>query len=157
MKFENDLKEIIKILHWGGVVCLPTDTLFAISCDATSPKAVEKLYRIKKRNLDKKLPIFFSDLAHVKDHCRVTEEAEILATKFWPGKLTIVLELEAKSTIARNAMDTKNRSVAVRVPGDASVLEIVKTMPIVGTSANVSGDPNVVSYEGLERQFRIAM
>ncbi len=156
MQLERNIDKIVEAVNSGCVVCLPTDTLFALSCDATNPVAVENLYNIKKRDREKKLPIFFSDLEYVQEHCYIYGAALDLANKFWPGKLTMILPLKEDSNIARNVFDIEATSVAVRIPGDEMILQIIKTLnrPIIGTSANISGTNNIGSYEELEAQFR---
>jgi L-threonylcarbamoyladenylate synthase len=154
MKLESDLNAIIKLLAQGEIICMPTDTLFAISCDATNHTSVEKLYQIKQRDREKKLPVFFNSLEHVKENCYINDKAEVLAGKFWPGKLTMVLQLKNNSSIARNAFDAENSSIAVRIPNETNILEITKNIPIIGTSANISGMSNISSYEELEKQFQ---
>jgi L-threonylcarbamoyladenylate synthase len=153
MRLESNLDEIIELIANGEIICMPTDTLFAISCDATNHKSIEKLYQIKQRDSEKKLPVFFSSLEHVKEHCYLNEKAEALAKEFWPGKLTMVLNLKSKSSIARNAFDEGNSSIAVRIPDEGNILKIAKHTPIIGTSANISGMQNLCSYEELEKQF----
>ena len=124
MQLENNIEKVIETINSGGIVCTPTDTLFALSCDATDQIAVDKLYHIKKRDREKKLPIFFRDINQVQEHCYIPKIALNLTNKFWPGKLTIILKLKENSNIARNALDTENSSIAVRIPGNANVLKI---------------------------------
>ena len=156
MQLENSIKKVVGTISSGGIVCIPTDTLFALSCDATDQIAVDKLYHIKKRDKEKKLPIFFRDMKQVQEHCEIPKIALNLTDKFWPGKLTIILKLRENSNISRNALDIENSSIAVRVPNNANVLKILKSVdkPIVGTSANISGSSNINSYEELEEQFK---
>jgi len=156
MRIENNINKIVGIINSGEIICTPTDTLFALSCDATDPTAREKLYNLKQRNRDKKLPIFFRDLDHVKQHCHIPEIGLHLAHNFWPGKLTMILKLRDDSDIAMNAFDVATLSVAVRVPGDESILSVITFLdkPIIGTSANISGEKNISSYKEIEEQFR---
>lgn len=153
MLLESDLNSIIELILNGKIICIPTDTLFAISCDATNHSSIEQLYEIKQRDREKKLPVFFNSLEHVKENCYINDKAEVLAAKFWPGKLTMVLKLKSSSNISSNAFDSENSSIAVRIPNDERILEITKHKPIVGTSANISGMPNIESYEELEKHF----
>ena len=59
MKFEEDLKESLKILKEGGIILYPTDTIWGIGCDATNPEAVNKVYKLKGRTEEKSLIILF--------------------------------------------------------------------------------------------------
>ena len=158
MQIENSISKIVEVMNIGEIICIPTDTLFALSCNATNPIAVGKLYDLKRRNKDKKLPVFFRDLEHVKQHCELPEIALKLANEFWPGKLTMILKLRDNSNIAMNAFDMDNSSVATRVPGDKTILSVINLLgdPIIGTSANISGDENINSYDEIEEQFKNA-
>ncbi len=151
-----EIEKIVAALEKGKLVCLPTDTLFALSCDATNATAINKLYRVKCRSKDKKLPVFFADFKHVEQHCELPERATQLASKFWPGKLTMILKLREISSIARDACDDATSSIAVRVPNCNELLKIIKLLqkPIIGTSANISGHANLHSFDEVEKQFR---
>lgn len=154
MRFEQSMSKAVAALKNGRLVCLPTDTLFALSCDATNEQAVNGLYYTKRRDKEKKLPVFFSALNHVEQHCYMPASAKRLASKFWPGKLTMVLKLREDSNITREACDCS--SIAVRVPNCATVLEMIGLLgkPIIGTSANISGHENPHSLDEVAKQFR---
>jgi L-threonylcarbamoyladenylate synthase len=156
MQIETHIDKVVETISAGGIICIPTDTLFALSCDATNPIAIQSLYNLKKRDMEKKLPIFFSDIEHAQEHCIIHGMALDLANKFWPGKLTMVLKLKENSDIATNAFDIEATAAAVRIPGDKMILKIIKTLnkPIIGTSANISGSANINSYQELEMQFK---
>ncbi len=147
----NNKSEVIDTLAGGGLICMATDTLFALSCDATNKSAVETLYFTKKRDREKKLPIFFHSVEHVIKYCEVPKIALNLAKKFWPGKLTMVLNLKL------NALENSvlGSNIAVRVPGCDEILEIIKKLdrPIIGTSANISGSNNLNTIEEVIEQF----
>jgi L-threonylcarbamoyladenylate synthase len=140
--------DIIRYLLEGGIVVMPTDTLFALSCDATNRDAIDRLYGIKKRDKEKKLPVFFHSLDHVREYCYIPEVAEKLAKSFWPGKLTIILR--------NKNLDSFTEDVAVRVPGSSEILSIIRELnrPIIGTSANISGCNNLYEIKDIEEQFR---
>jgi L-threonylcarbamoyladenylate synthase len=140
-------REIVEYLANGGIAVMATDTLFALSCDATSLDAIDRLYAIKKRDKEKKLPVFFHSLDHVREYCQVPNIAEKLAKHFWPGKLTIILP--------NKNLQSFSEDIAVRVPGSSDILSIVKDLgrPIIGTSANISGCRNLYDIEEIEAKF----
>jgi L-threonylcarbamoyladenylate synthase len=143
--------EVVDMLASGGLVCMATDTLFALSCDATNQSAVEKLYLTKKRYREKKLPVFFHSIEDIIKYCEVPKIALNLAKKFWPGKLTMVLNLKLHAL--ENSVLGSN--IAVRVPGCDEILEIIRKLdrPIIGTSANISGSNNLNTIEEVVEQF----
>lgn len=149
------IKEAVEILYTGGVICIPTDTLFALSCDATNSAAVNKLYDIKQRSRDKKLPVLFMNTEHVMQHCVMPKIAKKLAKSFWPGKLTMILKLRKSSNIVSDVFDVNTSFIAVRVPKNDEILQIISTLknPIIGTSANISNGSNLLSYEEVKKEF----
>lgn len=121
---KNDFKNIIKILNNGGVGVIPTDTLYGLVCSAFSKKAINRIYKIKNRNKDKKLIVLISSLKDLKKFkIKITKEDAKILEKFWPGKVSIILG-----------------GVAFRYPKNKALLEILrKTGPLVAPSANIEG------------------
>lgn len=144
----TNISEVVDILRCGGLVAMATDTLFALSCDATNQSAVDKLYLVKKRDNEKKLPVFFHSLEHVMEYCELPQIAITLVKKFWPGKLTVILQ-------SRDNFNLLTTNIAVRVPGSHQILEIIRKLnrPIIGTSANISGCNNLNKIEEVVAAF----
>ncbi|MCY3692075.1 MAG: L-threonylcarbamoyladenylate synthase [Chloroflexota bacterium] len=138
----------------GGVVAIPTDTLYGLAADATNPDALEKVYEIKGRPSGMALPVLVSGWEQVGMVSTVAgrcgELARVLAERFWPGPLTLVLpaspELPPRLTAG---LDT----IAVRMPDHAIPLALAARLgrPITGTSANRSGEPDLTDPEELNR------
>jgi L-threonylcarbamoyladenylate synthase len=127
----------LEILRAGGLVAFPTDTVYGLGCLAFDQAAIESIYVAKDRPLEKAIPILVAD---VDDLDRVTrdlpERARRLASRFWPGPLTLVLPKRVDLPAAVSATDT----VGVRVPDN----EVARTLlhaagPMAVTSANLSG------------------
>ena len=146
--------DIIKCVKSGGVVVFPTDTLFALSCDATNDFAVKRVFEIKGRELNKPLPIFVSGIEMASQYIEMNEDARSLAKEFWPGKLTILGKSKAGVKLSK-AINNGADTIAVRVPECKVVLEIIKELnvPIVGTSANISGDDDSSSIKLIKEKF----
>ncbi len=155
IEIESDIYKLAEAILNGEVICIPTDTLYALSCDATNFNAVAELYRIKKRDCMKKLPVFFQDIESVDKVCLLNKSAIKLAVKFWPGKLTMVLPLRNTNDIANNVYVEAATSIAVRISSDVSVLKLLQVckVPLIGTSANISGEKNIRSYNELSSQL----
>ena len=136
--------EAVQVLRQGGLVCYPTDTVYGIGAAAGDDAAVRRLFAVKGRSLDKPLPLLLADASDAARVAEVTPLAKALATRFWPGALTIVMrKLPSYRSLALAGADT----VALRVPDESLVLRIVRALgePITGTSANRSGAPAPVA------------
>ena len=87
------MEHAANILLEGGVVCIPTDTVYGIAGIATNSIAVSKVFEVKQRAPNTALPIFIEDISSLNDLSEfVPPMAKVLASNFWPGPLTMVLE-----------------------------------------------------------------
>ena len=128
-----------EILSDGGVIALPTDTLYGVSANALDPAAASKVFGVKGREERSPLPIFVSDPGDLYKYGRdIPDVALRLAEIFWPGKLTIVV---AKSDLVPDVVSGGLDTVGLRIPDHPTPREIVAQLgePITATSANVSG------------------
>ena len=130
--------EAVRVLREGGLVCYPTDTVYGIGAAAGDDAAVRRLFAVKGRSLDKPLPLLLADASDAARVAEVTPLAKALATRFWPGALTIVMR---KAASYRSLALAGGDTVALRVPDHGLVRGIVRALgePITGTSANRSG------------------
>lgn len=128
------------ILSAGGLVVFPTETVYGIGCDATSPAAVARLYAAKGRPNFNPLIAHVPDLAAADAHAALHPIARDLAEALWPGPLTLVARRRAASTIAELAC-AGLATVALRAPSHpvAQALLAAFGKPICAPSANVSG------------------
>jgi L-threonylcarbamoyladenylate synthase len=125
----------------GGVVAIPTDTLYGLAVDPFNSSAVARLFAIKGRGADRALPLVASDVEQVVQQLsRLTPAAERLVQRFWPGPLTLVLP--APVTIAAAVTGGTGR-VGVRVPACDVARAVCRAAnrPVTATSANISGAP----------------
>jgi L-threonylcarbamoyladenylate synthase len=171
------LKEVAKQLKRGAVVVYPTDTAYALGCDATNAKAVAKIFKIKGRDKSKALPMIVADMEMAKKffflsfprrresnrdwsavnrfgldpRFREGDKLMQLANRHWPGPLSIIVK--AKTPIAKSALS--KGTAAVRVPDSAIAQTLSKYLgrPIVATSANISYQPTCYSVRAVLRQF----
>jgi L-threonylcarbamoyladenylate synthase len=135
----------------GGLVALPTDTLYGLAVDPFSSAAVTRLFEAKGRPTDRALPLIAANRAQVADHLgRLSPAAERLAARFWPGPLTLLVA--APSAIARS-VSSGTGAVGVRVPADEVARRICAACghPVTATSANVSGQPATADPDEVER------
>lgn len=125
------------------MVC-PTDTVYGLVCDFNNKKAVERLYRIKKRQKTKPVPIFIKDIKMARKLADIDSDQEKHLMLFWPGQVTAVLKKKkAKGTIG------------LRIPDYDFVCALIRRLnrPLTGTSANIAGEPASAKIKKIIKQF----
>ena len=150
---EHQLQQAVSVLKNGGIVAYPTDTVYGLGADAFNEDAVSQVYRVKQRPRNQPLSILVSDksdLAQLTD--TLTESARLLAERFWPGGLTLVLR---KTSSVPHWVTAGGETVAVRIPDHPVALDLIRSLgkPLIGTSANLSGLPGVTSAEEVRAQL----
>ncbi|HEX7138589.1 MAG TPA: L-threonylcarbamoyladenylate synthase [Vicinamibacterales bacterium] len=143
------IQEAATWIRTGGVVAIPTDTLYGLAVNPFDAVAVARLFAAKGRPEDRALPLIAADAAQVMTHISpLTATAARLARRFWPGPLTLLLP--APAALAHDVSAGTGR-VGVRVPADHIACAVAAAVgtPVTATSANVSGelptsDPDVV-------------
>jgi len=142
----------IQILKQGGVIAFPTDTVYGLGADAFRSKAVERIYEIKKRPTHLPLPLLIGDVEQLAVLVAkpLPEIALFLARRFWPGGLTLVVPKAAHLPGYLG-----NTNIAVRVPAHPICLTLIQAInnPLIGTSANISDKPSVVTAGGVRQQL----
>ena len=137
----DDIAAAVRLLRSGGVVAVPTDTLYGLAASAFHVGAVERVYRIKGRSAAMALPLLLADPDDVAlCAAEVPEMAVALASHFWPGPLTLVLR---RSAAIPDAVTGGADTVALRVPDHPVPRALARALgaPITGTSANRTGGP----------------
>lgn len=140
------------ILARGGVIALPTDTVYGLAVRPTSDEGVAQIYRLKKRPDTVALPVLAASLEQVRNvGIEVGEKAAKLAATFWPGALTMVLPAPHELALR---VHSEGDTVGVRIPNDPALLALLeKTGPLCVTSANEHGEPPCTSPELVSAQF----
>ena len=139
------IQKAAKIINNGGIVIFPTDTVYGIGCDPYNQKAVLSLYKIKKREKTKPLPVIGYSKKELEKIAEFNDKAEKIAEMFWPGPITLILKVKDENIKKSLGLGKK---IAVRVPNNQCVLSLLKECKLlVATSANISGttsltDPN---------------
>lgn len=149
---ENSVQEASKALLKAKVLVCPTDTVYGLLADATSKKAVGKVFKIKGRKEGKPLPIFVKDIAMAKTLAKVSFLQEKYMKKVWPGKVTLVLE--SKGMLPRET-GTAER-IGLRIPKHWFVQAVLKEVkrPLTGTSANLAEKSSLFESKKVIAQFQ---
>ena len=141
---EPDVEAIARaaaVIRRGGVVAYPTDTLYGLAADPTSPLAVSRLFALKGRPASSAIPLIAADEFQVASWAgQLSETAHALARQWWPGPLSLVLP--ALPGLCEQLL-AGGDSVAVRVPAHPVAVALARAVgrPITATSANPSGAP----------------
>ena len=138
---DRALAEAVAVLKGGGLVAYPSDTVYGLGAAAGDARAVERVFAVKDRDAEKALSLLLADAADLAPLCaQVPFLARVLAQRYWPGPLTLVLR---RSPAFHSAALGGGDTVAVRVPDHPFLRELIRALgePITGTSANQSGRP----------------
>ncbi len=155
--FSIDIKKQVErgisILKQGGLVAFPTDTVYGLGANINLPKVVLRVYEAKARPRSMALPILLADTSQIGDVARrVPDVAWLLINRFWPGALTLVLP---RSNAVPDAVTAGEDTVAIRIPDHPIPIALIRGIeaPIVGTSANLSGQPSPVTADEVRSQL----
>ncbi len=131
-------KKAIITLKNGGVIAFPTETVYGIGALLSCPKAVARLYKIKKRSRSKPLQVLVASLKQARELGIFNDKALKLAKQKWPGPLTLVVR---KTAQVPKLVTGGTNKVGLRIPAHRTVLDLLRQVgPIVATSANEAGE-----------------
>lgn len=140
----ESLLSVVEILRSGGVVLLPTETVYGLMTVGDNDAGKEQIIEIKQRPKEKLFQVLIDSLADAESAGAVFDErAKVLAETFWPGPMTLVVPTSDGST------------VGLRMPDHDFVREVIRELgcPLAATSANMSGEPPVKDLSGIENYF----
>ena len=145
-----DCKNALKTLESGLPIIFPTDTLPAIGC---LPKFSNIIYEFKIRDKNKPLILMGSEQKQLIDfvHESAKEDFENIASKYWPGALTIVIPASEKQTVKLTSNDL---TIGLRIPNSYMAQSLLReTGPLLTSSANISGFKGSITAEGIALDF----
>jgi L-threonylcarbamoyladenylate synthase len=144
---EENILKAAEIIKRGGLVAIPTETVYGLGASALDEDAVKRIFEVKGRPQDNPLIIHVEGAGALNKWCRnVPDTAFRLAEMFWPGPLTMVLP---KNDLIPSRVTAGMDTVAVRCPDHPATLRLIETsgVPIAAPSANISGKPSPTSAE----------
>ena len=153
LSLQQQVEQGISVLKEGGIVAFPTDTVYGLGASSNTSRAVEQVYRVKQRPRNMALPLLLADKPQISEVAKaVPQVAWLLADKFLPGALTMVL---FKSESVSEIVTGGDKTVAVRIPAHPIPVALIRGIgtPIVGTSANLSGQPSALTAEDVHTQL----
>lgn len=151
--FENDIRNCVAAINTGGTILYPTETVWGLGCNALDEAAVDKIFSIKRRPREKSLIVL---LAEARDVIQYVASPH-------PDIIAIIEEFEKPTTVIyENALGfpsnvtNANGSIAIRVSTDPFCKALIKRlrMPLVSTSANVSGQPTPATFKDISLEVK---
>lgn len=142
-----------RIINSHGVVVYPTDTINGMGCSIYDDIAIGRLMRIKERKSDRKgMPVLISDRYVAERVAYMNDEAEKLAERFWPGALTLILQLRDKQV---SGSVSSEGTIGLRMPKSEIAAAVAGMFGglVIGTSANISGDPVLETLEEIRKKL----
>lgn len=132
--------EAVDLLRAGGVVAIPTDTVYGIAADMALPDAIERLFAVKRRPPEKAVAVLLADADQAWTLGIPTPHARVLGERFWPGGLTLVLPVRPGAVLPR-VLAAGLPTIGVRVPDHDAPRALARILgPLPTTSANLSGE-----------------
>ena len=146
------MEKIKQELEKGGAVVLPTETVYGLFAKALDEKAVDHVYKLKRRPRDKALNLNVASLGDILNFSKNQPPyLQKLVESFLPGPLTIILEANDKVPYWVNSDLT---TVGFRMPSHPVTLELIREFgPLIGPSANISGQDSGVTYKEILQDF----
>ena len=145
---ENSIKKAATIICAGGLVAVPTETVYGLAADATNDDAVARIFEAKGRPRFNPLIVHVANVDQAKELVEWNDVADRLASAFWPGPLTLVLPLKAGSGLSP-LVTADLPTLAVRMPGNPVAQDILHAFggPVAAPSANPSGKISPTSVD----------
>jgi len=143
----------VQVLHDGGIVAMPTDTVYGIAVSLATPGGVERLFQVKRRPPDKAVVLLLDDAAQAAGAGRITPAAAALIAACWPGGLTVIVpqlpDVRWPAMLTRGAA-----TIGLRAPDHDAPRALARGVgPLPTTSANVSGVPEATDAAGIVAQL----
>ena len=149
----DDIKKALEVLKSGGIILYPTDTIWGIGCDATNEKAVEKIYKIKKREDSKSMLVLMENPALLERY--VTEVPEIAWDLIEIATTPLTIIFSKAKNLAKNLI-AEDGSIGIRFTKEAFSSQLLQRFrrPLVSTSANISGEKSPAYFDEISEEIR---
>ena len=147
------LRYSAEIIKNGGIVVFPTETVYGIGTNGLDKEAVERLYKIKERPLNKPISLLVSDYEMIEKVVKDINELEYkIMKKFFPGPLTIILN---KKDIVPDIVTSGGSTVGIRMPEEEITRKLIEYagVPIAAPSANISGKASGIDLQEIVKEF----
>ncbi len=151
--FREDIKEAVRVMRAGGIILYPTDTIWGLGCDATNEEAVKKIYALKQRPDSKSMLVLTDHEAKLE---RIVDEVpEVAYNLIEVSEKPLTIIYSGAKNIASNLI-AQDGSVGIRITREAFSKALCEAfrMPIVSTSANISGQPSAHNFAEISDEIK---
>lgn len=147
------VSKIINAIQNNLLVCFPTETVYALACNALNNESIGKIYQIKKRSQNKPLSIFVSDICSLMRIAKLEKKYIGLVNHFSPGPITYILLLKNNNILPNEFFKD---SIGIRIPEHPIAISILNKLkvPIVATSINISGEKSVCKADDIPQSIK---
>ena len=164
--FSLAIKEALVILKKGGVVVTPSESQYGLSANPSNEIAVKEIYAIKGRDFNKPLGLVAGSIKIINDYFLINDREQKFIDKFWPSPMGLELRIKDNETIKNIVKLTYGKQFdenqsgpykkVIRVTSDKILAELSSGLglPIISTSANISGQSACYDIECVQRQFK---
>ena len=137
---KGTISKAVDILRSGGIIAFPTETIYALSCDASNYLAIEKIYKLKRRDKNKAISVFVRNIDYIKKVINLTVKEELLIKQFMPGPLTLISNKKKNSNLVSQNINNNSEKLGFRIPNHKFSLDLIKEFDgiIAATSVNLS-------------------
>lgn len=152
----NDIKKALEVLHSGGIILYPTDTIWGIGCDATNPEAVKRVYEIKKREDSKAMLVLMENPNRLNSY--VDEVPEIAWDLIDTTDQPMTLIYPGAKNLAPNLINSDG-TIGIRITNEEFTQNLIQRFkkPIVSTSANQSGEVSPANFHEISEEIKEAV
>lgn len=152
-KYSEDLKKAVETLKKGGIILYPTDTIWGIGCDATDPKAVKRIYELKKRADSKSMLVLVNNEAMLERTVKEIPEVAWQLIEAADKPLTVIYDEPVGIAPELTASDG---SLGIRITKERFSSDLCRLLrrPIVSTSANISGEASAATFSEISQEIR---
>ncbi|MFA7169611.1 MAG: L-threonylcarbamoyladenylate synthase [Candidatus Paceibacterota bacterium] len=149
---EEGVEKSQEALASGGVVVFPTDTIYGLGANALDEHAISKIYKIKNRDINKPISILVRDIAMAKKVACIDSKVEEILKKIWPNSVTVVLR---KKDVVPYILTANEENIALRISNNFFIKKLFEKndFPITATSANISGEENLLLASEIIKKF----
>ncbi|MDD4225153.1 MAG: L-threonylcarbamoyladenylate synthase [Mariniphaga sp.] len=150
---QNDLKKAVDVLKRGGVILYPTDTIWGIGCDATNPEAIDRIYKIKKREDSKSMLVLLENPAFLERYVNEVPEIAWDLVEISDTPLTVIYP-GAKNFPSR--LIAEDGSIGIRITKEEFTVKLLQHFrrPVVSTSANISGQKSPSLFSEISEDIK---
>ncbi|MFV0553261.1 MAG: L-threonylcarbamoyladenylate synthase, partial [Mangrovibacterium sp.] len=153
---KNSIDKSLEVLHAGGVILYPTDTVWGIGCDATNAEAVKRVFEIKKRADSKSLLVLMENINLIDRY--VAEVPEIAYDLIELSEKPITIIYDGARNLAPNLI-AEDGSIGIRISNEPFTQRLIQRFrkPLVSTSANISGEPAPSFFHEISEEIKAAV